>query len=109
MAIAPSDIWSKEEFEKAALEVNHHLGVLVYALFHGAKPDSFGLAEIQAILDKCPNNGPHSDLPVETGWQMDNRWIRCSSIGTLGDGHKSYNGVDFMILHNLAEIVFKEV
>lgn len=109
MAIAPSDIWSKEEFEKAALAVNHHLSVLVYALVHGVKPDSFGLADIQAILDKCPDNGPRSDLPVETGWQMDNRWIRCSSINMPGSGHKLYNGIDFMMLHNLAEIVFKEV
>jgi hypothetical protein len=108
MAIAPSDIWSKEEFEKAALAVNHHLAVLVYALFHGAKPDSFGLADIQAILDRCPDNGPRSDLPVKTGWQKDNRWIRCSSIDTPESGQKIFNGIDFLMLYNLAEIVFRE-
>ncbi len=106
MAIAPSNVWSKQEFEQAALAVNHHFAVLTYGLAHQIKPDSFGYHDIAAILNKCPADGPRSDLPVETGWQQDNRWIRCSNIDEPGDGHKLYNGIDFMMLHNLAVLVF---
>jgi hypothetical protein len=106
MALAPSDVWSKNEFERAAVAVNHQLAVLFYSLAHDAKPELFTLADIQAILDECPDEGPRGDLPTETGWQQDNRWIRCSNIDEPGDGHKLYNGIDFMMLHNLAQIVF---
>ncbi|MEO0900427.1 MAG: hypothetical protein AAFY71_28720 [Bacteroidota bacterium] len=106
MAIAPSDIWTKGEFEAAALSVNHHFSILLYSFASNSTPDSFGLAEIQEILDKCPSDGTQSDLPVETGWQKDNRWIRSRNIDEPGSGSKEYNGVDFLILHNLAEIVF---
>lgn len=106
MALACRDVWSKSEFERAALAVNHHLSVLFYSLAHDSKPDSFGYVDIVAILDRCPPDGPRSDLPIETGWQQDNRWIRCSNIDEPGDGHKLYSGIDFMMLHNLAVLVF---
>jgi len=106
MAIATSDVWAKHEFEGAALAVHHHFAALTYALAHQTRPDLFGYEDVVAILDRCPPDGPRSDLPVATGWQKDNRWIRCSSIDEPGSGHKQYNGVDFLILHNLAQIVF---
>ncbi|MGK7953673.1 MAG: hypothetical protein AB4063_00170 [Crocosphaera sp.] len=106
MAIAPSNIWTKKQFEEAALGVNHQLSILLYAIAHNEIPDSFSFDEIQEILDKCPKDGPRSDLPVETGWQKDNRWIRSKNIDEPGSGTKEYNGVDFLILHNFAKIVF---
>lgn len=106
MAIAPSEVWAHNELEKAAMSANHHLAVLIYALAHNHTPEYFGFSDIQTILDKCPDNGPRSDLPVDTGWQKDNRWIRAKDIGDPGSGHKEYNGVDFLLLHNLALIVF---
>lgn len=108
MAIAPGEVWSKGEVEEAALSVNHHLAALIYAFAHNTTPNRFGFQEIQAILDKCPASGPRSDLPLETGWQKDNRWIRAKNLGEAGSGHKEYNGVDFLLLHNLARIVFGE-
>lgn len=106
MALAPGDVWAKQEFERAALAVNHHFAVLTYALAHGNKPDSFSYHDILAILDRCPLDGPRSDLPTSSGWQKDNRWIRCSNINEPEGGHSQYNGVDFLMLHNLAQIVF---
>lgn len=107
MALAPSDVWSQSEFVRAAVAVNHHLAVLFYSLAHGTKPDLFTFADIQAIMDKCPAEGPRADLPTETGWQRDNRWIRCSDIDQPGSGEpKRYFGVDFLMLHNLAQLVF---
>lgn len=107
MALAPSDVWSKSEFERAAVAVNHHLAVLFYSLAHDTKPDLFVYADIQAIMEKCPAEGPRADLPTATGWQRDNRWIRCSDIDQPGSGEpKRYFGVDFLMLHNLAQLVF---
>jgi hypothetical protein len=107
MALAPSDVCSEGEFERAAVAVDHQLAVLFYSLAHDTKPDLFTSADIQAILDKCPDEGPRGDLPTETGWQQDNRWIRCSDIDEPGSGTpKRYFGVDFLMLHNLAQIVF---
>ena len=107
MALAPSDVWSKAEFERAAVAVNHHLAVLFYSLAHNTKPELFDFADIQAIMGKCPAEGPRGDLPVATGWQRDNRWIRCSGLDEPGTGEPiRYFGVDFLMLHNLAQIVF---
>ena len=107
MALAPTDIWTKEEFEAAAMSVNHHLAVLTNSLARGTRPSTFHYDDVQAILDRCPDSGPRSDLPVETGWQKDNRWIRSRNIARPDDGHKAYNGVDFLMFHNLSQIVFQ--
>ncbi len=106
MAVAPSSIWTKAEFEETALAVNHYFAALTYALAHNVQPDSFHFGDIRAILDRCPKDGPRSDLPTETGWQKDNRWIRSRDIDEPGSGHRAYNGIDFLMLHNLAYIVF---
>jgi hypothetical protein len=108
MAVAPSSIWTKAEFEETAMVVNHHFAVLTYALAHNTKPDLFHFGDIRAILERCPDSGPHSDLPAETGWQRDNRWIRSKDTDKPGKGHRAYNGVDFLMLHNLAQIVFSQ-
>ena len=109
MALASSDVWSKSEFEHAAVAVNHQLAVLFYSLAHDTKPELFTFADVQTIMDRCPDEGPRGDLPVATGWQRDNRWIRCSDIDKPGSGTaKRYFGVDFLMLHNLGVLVFGE-
>jgi hypothetical protein len=109
MALASGDVWSKAEFDRAAVAVNHHLAVLFYSLAHDTKPELFAFADIQAIMDKCPDEGPRDDLPVATGWQRDNRWIRCSDLDEPGTGRPTrYFGVDFLMLHNLAKLVYGE-
>ena len=108
MAIAPSDIWSKDEFESAALGVNHHLAVLAYSLAHNTKPSRFGYPEIIDIMNRCPDDGPRGDLPTDTGWQRDNRWIRCSEIHLPQEDARRYFGVDFLMLHNLAALTFSD-
>lgn len=108
MTIAPTDIWSMSEFDAGALAVNHHLAIIFFALAHKSTPSSFGFLEMQGILDLCPETEPRSDLAVKTGWQKDNRWIRCSNLDKPGSGQKEFNGVDFLILHNLTRIVFSD-
>ena len=88
------------------MAVIHHFAVLTRALAHNTKPELFHFGDIEAILERCPNGGPRSDLPAEIGWKRDNRWIRSKDTDKPGKGHKAYNGVDFLMLHNLAHIVF---
>ncbi len=107
MAIAPTEIWSSDEFENAAISVNHHFAALWYALAHGTTPKKFTKADIYRILEGCPDSGPRSGLPPNTGWQTDNRWIRCSDIDKPTDPGYRYFGVDFLMFHNICEIVFR--
>lgn len=108
MAIAPSDVWSQSEVESVAMKVQHHLSVLVYCLRHpGRLPATFDRVQIQAILDACPDTGPAASLPPSSGWNKDNRWIRSGNLGEPSNGgNERYNGVDWMILHNLDQLVF---
>lgn len=106
MAIAPSDVWAKDEFERAALSVNHHLAVLFYCIAHKCKPSAFYFEDVELIMDKCPETGPRGDLPVRTGWQRDNRWVRSSELDQPQGDTYEYFGVDFLMLHNLAMLVF---
>lgn len=107
MAIAPSDVWSQNELEQVAISSKHELAVLFYCVAHDANlPVSFRRSTITQMLDSCPVSGPRSDLDVNSGWNKDNRWIRCTNLGEPSDGSHEYNGLDWMILHNLDQLVF---
>ena len=59
------------------------------------------------ILDACPDGGPRQSLDPKTGWNEDNRWIRAADLfKPSSGGPREYNGLDWMILHNLEQIVF---
>jgi hypothetical protein len=49
------------------MAVNHHLVVLTYALAHGVNPNAVNFRYIQAILDRCPESSPRSDLTDSSG------------------------------------------
>jgi hypothetical protein len=106
MALAPSEVWDQGELERAALRSNHHLSVLLYAQVHGTQPQGFDEATIRRILDACPDTGPRASLDPSTGWARDNRWVRCSNIFEPAGGNEEYNGIDWMVLHNLHQLVY---
>ena len=107
MAIALDDVWNQREVEAAAIAANHHLAILTYAAAHNVMPLSIGHSEFNAILEKCPDTGPASNNPIETTWQQDDRWSRCTLLNRGGVNEvQSYNGLDFLIAHNLMQIVF---
>lgn len=106
MAIASSNIWSQDEFEDAAIASNHQFSILWYALAHGTKPLRLAKAKIDNILEACPDSGPMTGLPVATGWQTDHRWIRCTNLSEQTEPGYRYAGLDFLMLHNLNELVF---
>lgn len=108
MAIAHGDVWSQSEIEAVAMKDQHHLAVLLYCLLHPGKlPMSFDREEITAILNSCPESGPADSLPVTSGWYKDNRWIRSGNLGDAsGGGTEMYNGLDWLLLYNLDQLVF---
>lgn len=106
MAVSISDLWSEQVFENTAIQTNHQLSALLRALAHNRLPLSFGYRDIQSILDKCPENGPSGNNSPETTWHKDSRWIRCKDLQDQGSPGLDYNGVDFLMLHNLMLLVF---
>jgi hypothetical protein len=106
MAIASTNIWSQDEFENAAIASNHHFSLLWYLLAHGVKPLKVTKRDIDIMLDACPDSGPRTGLSVSTGWQTDNRWIRCTNLDDSTEPGFRYAGLDFLMLHNINELVF---
>jgi hypothetical protein len=107
-ALAPADVWSQEELEGLAQKTNHHVSVLVYCLRHkGRLPQYFNKEDVDQILEFCPDTGPADSLSPGTGWNKDNRWIRSSNLGeSHTGGPEEYNGIDWLLLHNLNQLVF---
>jgi hypothetical protein len=106
MAIATSNMWMQEEFEKAAVASSHQFSILWYALAHEVMPLKVTKQQIESLLASCPDEGPMTGLPVETGWQTDHRWIRCTNLKEPTNPGYRYAGLDFMMLHNLSELVY---
>ena len=106
MALAPSEIWSQPQLEDVALKSNHHLSTLWYCQLHDTKPQSFDKSTIQSILDACPEEGPKASLPAASGWQHDNRWVRCTNIFDATGGAEEFNGIDWLLLNNLSLLVY---
>jgi hypothetical protein len=107
MAMAPSNIMSQEDFEAAGLKANHHAAVLWWCRLHNLLPQGTSSADIQKILDACPEPGPHGGLSAESGWNTDSRWVRCTNIHQPPQDNRLHNGLDWLLLHNLHEMVYK--
>lgn len=106
MSLAPSDVWNQTELENAAVKANHHLSVLLYCLSHNSLPNTFDEDEINKILKLCPIEGPSASVDAKTGWRRDSRWIRCTNIFDPNDSSDQFNGLDWMILHNISELLY---
>jgi hypothetical protein len=107
-ALAPANVWSQEELEGVAQKVNHHMSTLLYCLRHpGRLPQFFSKDVVDQILEACPDPGPAKSLSPDTGWNKDNRWIRSANLGEPSNGGpEEYNGIDWLLLHNLNQLVF---
>ena len=108
MALAPGDVWSQSELERVAIKANHHLSALLYCVRHGRRvPAEFDRSEVDGILAACPETGPRASVPTATGWNKDNRWVRSANLGEpSGGGTEEYNGVDWLVLYNFAQLAF---
>ena len=56
------------------------------------------------MLEACPADGPKAG--PANGWQQDNRWVRCTKSGEATVAGELYSGVDWMLLHNFAQLVY---
>lgn len=106
MSLAPSEVWSQEELERAAIASHHPLAILAYCAHHKTKPKTVREADITKALQACPESGPSAGLSASTGWQHDNRWIRCTNVTKPNSGSGEYNGLDWLLLYNFRELVF---
>src|SRR5262249_50803563 len=106
MALSPSEVWSRDELERVAIRANHHLSVLLNCQFHGATPGMFDAAVVDQFLEACPETGPRAALSSDSGWQHDNRWIRCTNIFEPTQGEEVFNGLDWLMLYNFRQLVF---
>ena len=106
MLLVAGEVWSQLEVETLAKKSNHHLSALLYAVYHNAQPASIKSSSIDEILQACPLEGPSQGLPNNTGWQHDNRWVRCTNIYEPAAGADSYNGLDWLLLYNISRLAF---
>ena len=107
MALAPSNVWTRDEIEDVALKCNHELSVLLYCVAHSMLPQHIDEERVRKMLAACAEDGPREGLPSESGWQRDSRWIRCTKIFRPNDGGKEFNGLDWLLLHNFNELAFR--
>lgn len=106
-ALAPGDVWSQNELESVAAKASHQLSTLVYCSVHGDRlPTQFQHADVSAILEACPPTGPRASLDRDLGWHKDNRWIRSLDLDKPSVGAEEYNGLDWLILYNLDQLVY---
>jgi hypothetical protein len=83
---------------------------LLYQALHGDAPDwplhePWLRARVLPVLNSAPWTGPASFVSV-SGWRSDHRFLRPTSAQeqTPEDTPTEYNGLDFMLLHNLSII-----
>jgi hypothetical protein len=106
MALSSGEVWSQAELERVALKANHHLAILLYCQAHAGRPAGLEISAAERIVDACPDTGPHAGLNADTGWQHDNRWIRCTDIFSANDGEDAFNGLDWLVFYNYCQLAF---
>jgi hypothetical protein len=89
---------------------------LIYLAMHNSDYDFMGLnnevyhsekALYQNLLNSAPINGPASNCGV-WDWTSTSRCLWPENLGQNSDKHIEYNGLDYMMLHNLYYIAFRE-
>ena len=108
MAIAPTGMWSDEDFRGTAYRAHHDVAWLWRQLAQGRLPRREDGERLQEILDRCPDNGPSSQLDAKTTWHTDNRSIRCLDVEvpTNVTADRQYNGVDWLVMAALKELMY---
>ncbi len=100
------DQWDADTMARRTSEDDKIAFALAWSLFHG---EPMGAAvstwRIESLLDSAPCQGPCRDVP---GCENTRRWMGPSMVhnpgSRIGDRHnneKEFNGIDYMLLHNL--------
>ena len=106
MLLASSGVWSQSDVEILAISSNHHLAALLYSAYHHTPPIGILRSYIEEILTSCPLDGPSQNVSSNSGWQHDNRWVRCSDIYEPSEGDHCYNGLDWLLLRNVSILAY---
>lgn len=102
--LCSSDVWTQEQLENASYK-NHFLSIILYAYYHNTGVMKVPWNNMKNLLSGCSLSGPSNS---ELIWNRDNIWVR-GGTGTPSAGSEiQFNGLDYMVLHNLAQIVYQK-
>ena len=95
--------------------VNEHLP-LMYLALHDPYYDVMGLQDAvynvdkvlyEGLLNSAPCSGPATNCGVRD-WTATSRCLWPQNLGKNSDKHTEFNGLDYMMLHNLYYIAFRK-
>ena len=103
MLLCSDMVWTQPQLERSGNH-KHHLSSLLYVWYH--PPDSAPLmtpwSSISTQLE-ATTTGPARDEPF---WNRDNIWVRGGTPAEKSSQNEWYNGVDYMLLHNLGKLAY---
>ena len=105
------DTYNPYKKEKAL--INEHLPLMNLALHSSEEKNLKLLTGIydsekvlyEKLLNSAPETGPSSNCGVHN-WTSTSRCLWPNNLGRNSDSHTDYNGLDYMMLHNLYYIAF---
>jgi len=102
--LCSSEVWAQQELENASNK-NHLLSIILYAYYHNTGAMGVPWSDVRQLLLRCDERGPSNKQEF---WNQDNIWVRGGSGNRSDEGEEFYNGLDYMVLHNLAQIVYQK-
>ncbi len=101
--LCTTEVWAQQELENGSNK-DHLLSIILYAFYHNTGVMNVPWSNVKQLLNQCDEGGPSNKQQV---WNQDNLWVRGGS-GSPSDGsEEQFNGLDYMVLHNLAQIVYQ--
>lgn len=101
--LCSSEVWAQQDLENVSNK-DHLLSIVLYAYYHKTGVMDVPWDKVQQLLNKCDEGGPSNKQQV---WNRDNLWVRGGSESPNGI-EEQFNGLDYMVLHNLAQIVYQK-
>jgi len=100
-------------YNKEQALINEHLPLMCLTLHKSDRSDlkldrnvyNSEKALYEQLLNSAPDSGPSSNCGVRN-WTSTSRCLWPNNLGRNSDSHTEYNGLDYMMLHNLYYIAF---
>ena len=103
MLLCPSEVWAQRELELSR-NSRHYLSMLLYAKYHNTWIMTATWREARNLLIACSADGPSNNERV---WNKDNLWVRGGPGSPSDDMKEQFNGLDYMVMHNLGQIIYE--
>ncbi len=107
-----TSFWTDEEFNKTSMESGREFWALSHALYHDRPlSDDYPLWHMQSVLASAPCDGPcvGDSCPNPTpGWMGEHYFVSPNYRVGYGHNEGEYNGLDYMIAHNLYFLAYAQ-